>query len=588
MLKIPRGLLAIAFFTLLLAGCTPPGIVERISDDDPGQLLEQAQQQGPEQAAASRLEAAGILARRGQRTQALEVVSAIDDSQLSAEHRLQWAMLLSELGEELEEPRSVIQAGQLLNETELPPDADLLLRERLGRALVQIDDHAAAIEQLMYVQARTDQDALNDTIWTSLSRLDVSELASLRQGADELTLGWLNLAQLVRDSDGDIERLMSRLEDWRERHAQHPAARNVPSDLLALRELRGKEVRHIAVFLPSSGPLSSVAESIRTGMRAHHNHSTERNGGVRLTLLDTQHGDLDALYAEARSLGAQVIIGPLDKSLVSELESRDSVPLPTLALNYGDGTSNRAERLFQYGLSAEDEARQVAERAHEDGHRSSAVLVPNNEWGSRVGQAFSETWREAGGSITNSVSYNPQGAATESTRNALSNGLPDMLFLLALPSYARQVPPNLDFVDAAELPIYATSHLYEGHPQPQLDHDLNDVYFLDIPWQIPDAAVGGVEALPYFDSYQELQQEADPSTFRLMAMGVDAYELARRLPQLMLLPESEYYGATGQLIPGRDGRIQRRLPWARFESGVPRPILTFDLFNEAPEDDQPH
>src|SRR5699024_12368867 len=80
-----------------------------------------------------------------------------------------------------------------------------------------------------------------------------------------------------------------------------------------------------------------------------------------------------------------------------------------------------------------------------------------------------------------------------------------------------------------------------GRPQPLLDHDLDDVYFVDIPWQIPDAAVGGVEALPYLDSYRELLPEADPGTFRLMAMGVDAYELARRLPQLQLLPESEYH-----------------------------------------------
>ncbi|NLC20819.1 MAG: penicillin-binding protein activator, partial [Halomonadaceae bacterium] len=356
-----------------------------------------------------------------------------------------------------------------------------------------------------------------------------------------------------------------------------------PADLLALRELRGQEVRHIAVFLPESGPLSSVAESIRAGMRAQHLHSVERSGCVQLTFLDSQHGNLEALYTEARNRGAQVVIGPLAKGLVTELESRDSVPLPTLALNYGDNPGNRANGLFQYGLSAEDEARQVARRGREDGHRSSALLVPNNEWGSRVGRAFTEAWSENGGAITNSVSYNPQGAATESARQAVSGGHPDMLFLLALPSYARQVPPNLDYIGATDLPIYATSHLYEGRPQPLLDHDLDDVTFVDIPWQIPDAAVGGVEALPYLDSYQELLPEADPGTFRLMAMGVDAYELARRLPQLQLLPESEYHGATGRLVAGPDGRVQRWLPWARFERGVPRPILSFDLLDGVSE-----
>ena len=579
MLNLPRGLLAILLLALLVTGCAPPGIIDRVPDDDPASLLEQAEQQAPEQAAASRLEAADILARRGQRTQALEVLGDIDDARLHGDQRLQWAMLLSELGEELDEPRAVIRAGQLLDQVEVPRDAGLFLRERMGRALMQVEDYRAAAELLLHVQARTDSEALNDVIWPSLSRLDGNEFAGLREGADELTLGWLELASLVRESDGDVERLFARLEAWRERNPQHPAARSIPTDIQALRELRGQQVRHIAVLLPESGPLAGIAESIRTGMRIHHLQSIERNGGVRLSFLDASRGDLDALYTEARSLGAQVVIGPLDKDQVSELEARDRVPLPTLALNYGDGSANQAQGLFQYGLSAEDEARQVARRARADGHRRSALLVPDNEWGARVGRAFEQEWRNLDGVVTNIIAYNPRGSATESTRRVLSGGHPDMLFLLALPSYARQVPPTLDYFNAANLPIYATSHLYEGRPQPQLDHDLDAVNFVDIPWQIPDAAVGGVEALPYLASFQDLQPDADPSTFRLMAMGVDAYELARRLPQFQLLPESELSGATGLLVPGRDGRIERRLPWARFERGVPRPALTFDLLD---------
>ncbi|WP_111414257.1 penicillin-binding protein activator [Billgrantia lactosivorans] len=580
MLKLPRGLLAIVLLALLVAGCAPSGVVERVPDDDPGYLLEQAEQQDPEQAALSRLEAADILARRGQRTQALDVASEIDDARLPADYRLHWAMLLSELGEALEEPWAVVQAGQLLDEIDMPRDADLILRERMGKALLAIDEYRAAAAMLMQVQARSDREALNDPIWAALSRLEGSGLSSLGEGADELTQGWLELAGLVRESDGDIDRLFSRLESWRERNPQHPAARSVPGELLALRELRGKEVRHIAIFLPTDGPLSGVAESIGTGIRTHHLHSVERNGGVQLSFLDASQGDLDALYAEARNRGAQVVIGPLDKEQVSELEARDSVPLPTLALNYGAGSENRAEGLFQFGLSAEDEARQVARRAREDGHRRSALMVPDNEWGARVGRAFEAEWRERDGTITNAVAYDPRGSATESTRRLLSGGRPDMLFLLALPSYARQVPPTLDYFDAADLPIYATSHLYEGRPQPLLDHDLDEVHFIDIPWQIPDAAVGGVEALPYLASFEELHEDADPSTFRLMAMGVDAYELARRLPQFQLLPESEMFGATGLLVPGRDGRIERRLPWARFERGVPQPILSLDILDD--------
>lgn len=572
---LPRGLLITALITLLLAGCASrPGVVDRVPDDDPGALLSLAEQQAPEQATLTRLKAADILARQGKRTQAMEIAGDIEDDLLPVASRTDWALLLSSLGEELNDPWSVIRAGENLDDLDLSVDQDITLRQRLGLALLEVDEPAAAADELLNVQARTDNERLNDPIWKALSRLDGRELRDLREGADDLNLGWLALAELSRTSGGDIQNLFARLDTWRDRYPRHPASRQLPADLLALRDLSDQVVNHITVFLPESGALSGVADAIRNGMRTHHNNVVNAgNGNLRLTFLDTSHGDLDVLYREAKNLGAQVVIGPLDKNLVTRLERQQTVPLPTLALNYGHGQRNQAADLFQYGLSAEDEARQAAHRAWQDGHRSAAVLVPDNDWGQRVGEAFWDEWQTRGGRTTNAVRYNPQEAATESTRRAIANPSPDMLFLLALPDYARQVPPTLDYYDASDLPIYATSHLHEGRPQPRLDHDLDDVQFVDIPWQIPDAAVGGVEALPFNESYQQLRDESDPALFRLMAMGVDAYELARRLPQFQAMADSEMFGATGTLRKANDGRIQRQLPWARFENGLPSPIL---------------
>ncbi|WP_280546702.1 penicillin-binding protein activator [Halomonas sp. 11-S5] len=574
-----RGPLAAALTALLLAGCSfQPGIIERQANGDPQRLLQQAEQQAPGQAALSRLEAADILARQGSRTQALEVAKEIDDSRLERQARTRWALLLSELGEAEGDPWAVIQAGQLLDEVDLPREASLTLRERLGMALAKVDEPRAAAQALIRVQAETQREDLNDPIWDQLSRLDGGSLASLREEGGDLTRGWAALAELVRSSGGDIQRLFARLEDWRERHRGHPAARRLPGEITALGELRGQQVSHIAIFLPESGPLAGIAEAIREGIRTHHLEGVD--SGARLTFLDSSHGDLEALYREASERGAQVVIGPLDKDAVSELERRDRVPLPTLALNYGRGKHNQALGLFQYGLSAEDEARQAASRAWVDGHRLASLLVPDNDWGRRVGEAFWSAWRDRGGEIANAVRYNPEAPATESARRAVTNPRPDMLFLLALPDYARQVPPTLDYYDSGDLPIYATSHLFEGRLQPRLDHDLDDVLFADIPWQIPDAAVGGVEALPFLESYRRLREESDPALFRLMAMGVDAYELATRLPQLQAIGGIELFGATGTLSAGEDGRIQRRLPWARFVNGVPQPMLTPGVFGD--------
>ncbi|MBR9903550.1 MAG: penicillin-binding protein activator, partial [Gammaproteobacteria bacterium] len=330
-----RGLLAAALMAFLVAGCAmqSPSVVDRAPDEDPGQLLSQAEQQAPEQAAKTRLEAANILARQGERDRAFETADGIDESLLSEPDRVRWALLFSELARALNEPRAVLRAAQVLDD-ELPMQANQ--QERLA-------------ERQRWAREALDQ----------------------------------------------------------------------PSDAVsvALPELEGQEIRRIVVALPESGPLSSVANTIATAMRQHHD---VKGSNVELSFLDASRYSMDELYDRAQQMNAQLIIGPLDKDQVTQLEQRDSVPLPTLALNYGSGESNQAQRLFQYGLSAEDEARQVARRAWQDGHRQMSMMVPDNGWGRRVGEAFWNEWHSQGGEITNAVRYNPESSVSNAVQTALN------------------------------------------------------------------------------------------------------------------------------------------------------------------------
>ena len=120
-----RGLLATAFMALLITGCAmqPPSVVDRAPDQDAGRLLSQAEQQAPEQAAQTRLEAANILARQGQRESAFEAASSIDEAQLGDTDRLRWAMLFSELARGMNDPQAVLRATQVLDD-ELPMQAN--------------------------------------------------------------------------------------------------------------------------------------------------------------------------------------------------------------------------------------------------------------------------------------------------------------------------------------------------------------------------------------------------------------------------------------------------------------------------------
>jgi len=72
--------------------------------------------------------------------------------------------------------------------------------------------------------------------------------------------------------------------------------------------------------------------------------------------------------------GAELIIGPLGREQVSQLSALEQLPVPTLAVNYSED-SEPAGNLYQFGLSAEDEARQVAQRAWVEGHRTAMILT---------------------------------------------------------------------------------------------------------------------------------------------------------------------------------------------------------------------
>ncbi|MDI4660348.1 MULTISPECIES: penicillin-binding protein activator [Cobetia] len=589
-----RTLAGLAASALLLAGCA--GQSPLSSGPGADALLAQAEQQQGQQAASTRLQAADILARSGDNAQAITIASDIDPASLEPQKRVLWALLLSRIALEQQDGWNTILATSVLEDgIQMSSDDQRTLRKRRGLALGMVGEPLASAQTLIALQADSDDLSINDTLWEQLTRLSPTQLNELAS-ASPTASDWTDLLRLQRRFGGNIDQMFSAINDWSDANPQHPAARQMPQGILDLRELSGQEVRKIAVFLPESGSLKRIAQAIREGIEARHRSAIDNAEATpQLSFYDTSSADLKTLYARATMDGAQVVLGPLDKKLVSQLETQNSLPLPTLALNYGTHDSNRADNLLQYGLSAEDEARQVAMRAALDGHRGAAALVPNNAWGQRVYSAFRDRFEQEGGDIVSVERYNPKGAVSSAVKDLLSvssqdqarmksakksgsrygrahSGNIDMIFLLALPSYARQVPPMLDFYYAGDLPIYGTSHLYDGAPQPDQDGDLNGVDFVDIPWEVPEASSGGKASLPEVDTYRALS-DASPRMLKLNAMGVDAYRLAQRVPLMLAGAGGELFGATGSLFPRHDGRIERTLPWAEFRGGVPRPPL---------------
>lgn len=93
---------------------------------------------------------------------------------------------------------------------------------------------------------------------------------------------------------------------------------------------------------------------------------------------------------------------------MSQLANLPEIPVPTIALNYLDTPSfppSHQKNFFQFGLSATDEARQIADRAWIEGQRSALTITPNSSWGARTLAAFRERWEEKGGTLIESTPY---------------------------------------------------------------------------------------------------------------------------------------------------------------------------------------
>ena len=589
-----QRLAGLALTAALLGGCAQAPSF--FGGNSPERLLTDAQRQPLPQATASRFKAAVLLSQQGEQGLALSTLGSLDDSLLAPQDRIQWALLTARLGLEQHSTGATLKAASLLDSADLSLAQEDRRQLSIYRAQAfgQQGDHLKAATQLLEAQRLASGDTgYNDALWEQLQQLSAPQLSILPRGEDELTIGWQNLIAVTRSDSSPQGALQQAIHQWQQQHAKHPAALQLPAALAQLAGLAATAVpapvdsssaaalpqtpvTRIAVFLPQSGPLAPLAKAIKAGI------DTQRSvlvaGGQPapdVDYFDTSTAPIDNLYAQAQAKGAQVVIGPLSKEAVTDLEGRSSVTLPTLALNYGSAALNANGSLYEYGLSAEDEARQAAQTASDAGLSQASLLTPDNDWGRRVEEAFQQQWQQHSHQILNSVHYSPTAPVSGTVRSLVSPGMPQVLFMFAMPEYARQVPPYLKYQKLDTLPIFATSHVYSGAPNVAQDSDLNGVQFPDIPWYLPEI-YSDTAPMPYKESYQRLTADSSISTamLKLSAMGVDAYELAQRLTLFSATPTASLKGATGLLRLNTNNRFQRQLPWARFQQGLPAPLTS--------------
>lgn len=405
-------------------------------------------------------------------------------------------------------------------------------------------------------------------IWEKLQRISPSRLASLEnQTTDPDKRAWLQLALISKQKNINTQQLANALMAWREHNPNHQGNQLIP-DNHTLNQLESQpQPKQIAILLPQSGTYAASGRAVREGFLNSYYAGLSKAGKQNVKFYDTaQTQNMTGLYQQAFNDGADFIVGPILKDNVQQLSS-GSFTIPVLALNYTDVNWSLPSHFYEYGLLPEDEAAQIADRAHEAGHSRAIIIAPKNAWGNRMVAAFTPRWQADGGSVQDSWYYTPGGNYNKEVAqlmkvNPVDGRQPgtqqrrqdfDVIFLFSQPQDSHAIVPMLRYYYVGNVPIYATSAVYSGKPNPTRDVDLNGVIICDIPWsmRVAQSASG--------DSVQ---------SDRLYAVGQDAYMLSQSMQRFSQLPNFPIYGKTGALVMSSTHQIHRRLPCVPVRNGL--------------------
>ncbi|MFC3193144.1 penicillin-binding protein activator [Marinicella sediminis] len=388
---------------------------------------------------------------------------------------------------------------------------------------------------------------------------------------DELIEGWIEAAYINFGADGTSG------AGWLNQWQGHPAS------YYFLDFNRVNNQQKVAVLLPLSGRFEEVAQAIQEGMLAAV--LSDAGNQNELLFFDTgsQGENLANAWFSAQEQQVDLIIGPVDKNSIEQAVQLPEATTPVVLLNQADSN------YFQFTLSPETEAEEVAEQMIADGHKNVIIMAPNDAWGERMTKAFAQRFVDLGGQITYNSYFQPaQNDYSAQLRQVLGlvesqlrarnlqqflklnlnaeevvRADVDAIFLAARPAFARLMIPQLKFHRAADIPVYATSHVFDGLNNEQHNKDLEGVIFAISPIEI--------EA-PYLFEILSFDLNKINSDKKLFAFGFDAYQLIARLEWMSRVNTGMIEGLTGDIRLGLTKTFRRSLLWAVYRNGLVRSL----------------
>jgi outer membrane PBP1 activator LpoA protein len=609
--------LAIILMASVIVGCVPPGVIKEPPEKpvvdpmaeeakrldaegshlDAANLYEQlAARYTGEARQAFLLSAAESYFRAEEADSAARILAQTDTASLPALD-LRRRLLIADLALERSRPDEVL--GLLAAPPPQDADSELVqryhrLRAEAFRLAGNLLESANELEQLDAMLPDLETRLENQlAILQTLATLTDTALELLQPSPPGVRGGWMELARIIKAHANRPEEIQLQIAAWRERFPAHPALPDLLEGYFQKLKAQYRRANHLALLLPMNGPYRHAAKALMDGFMAAYFQDTEADRPQLVFYDSSNASETWPLYRQAVEAGADMIIGPLNKTGVSQLARAGELEVPVLALNQVPTEVTPPADLYQFGLSPEDEARQVAERAWLDGHTTAIVLTPGGDWGNRIFQAFSNRWERLGGTLAEHQTYDArEHDFTQPIRSMLNidesynrrkqlqqilgkklefeprrRDDASFIFLAAKTEKARQIRPQLQFHHAADMPVYATSHIFSGNPDPASDQDLEGLKFPDIPWLL---VAEGSEPLSRQSLGETFPESQDSGYRRLYAMGIDSYRMLPHLARLQSSSRESLDGKTGLLYLDGINQVRRQLVWAEMKGGSPR------------------
>ena len=321
----------------------------------------------------------------------------------------------------------------------------------------------------------------------------------------------------------------------------------------------GPKRPHIALILPTaSSMLGKLSDAVRQGFMAAAEVAGKDAPPVVVTATENEAGAaLDACRA-AQATGALIVVGGLTRDGATSLAASDCPRQPVLLLNEPRG--DLLPTVYTTSLSLDQEARQAALHAVNEGFKSAIVIHTPGPLSRRVQEAFEREWARAAGEVRRFVYTGTPEEAAALREKLHSITRADVIFLALDYTEARDLRPYL----GATLPVYATSMSVNPRAEALVNLDLQGLRYGEMPWFAqPDHPA--VMVYPQPKTPMSLEQE------RLYAFGIDAFRLAMQVLKADA-GKAPLDGVTGRIVLEPDHQFARTPLPAEIDGGKIIPL----------------